>query len=86
MKANDVEKALALINEIQKFSNRISGIKKYFKDNEYNVKNRLYIEGENSYFNGFYLTKEETENIICRLENERLSLIEKLKELGVEMD
>ena len=86
MKASDIEKAQEMINSIQKFSNRISGIKKYFKDNEYNVKNRLYIEGENSYFNGFYLTKEETENIMCRLENERTSLILTLKELGVEMD
>lgn len=86
MKASDIAKAQEMIYNIKGFSNRISGIKKYFKDNEYNAKNRLYIEGENGYFNGFYLTKEETENIMCRLENERLSLIEKLKELGVEMD
>ena len=86
MKASDIEKAQEMISEIQKFSNRISGIKKYFKDNEYNAKNRLYIEGENGYFNGFYLTKEETENIMCRLEHERLAMVEKLRELGREMD
>ena len=85
MKISDIEKVQDIFNDIQKCSNRIRGIKNYFKNNEYTAKNRLYINGENSYFNGFYLTKEETENVICRLENDRLALIEKLKELGVEM-
>ena len=86
MKVSDIAKAQNLIDKIQECSNRIKGIKKYFKDNEYTIKNRLYIEGENSYFNGFYLTVEETKNIMFRLENDRLELIENLKELGVEMD
>ena len=82
MKASDIEKALELINGIQEYSNRIEGIKKYSMSSQ----NCLYIDSKDGYFNGFFLTKKETENIICRLENERLSLIEKLKELGVEMD
>lgn len=82
MKVSDIVKAQELINEIWECSNRIRGIKNYFKVHQ----NCLYVDGKNGYFNGFYLTKSETENIICRLENERTSLIEKLKELGVEMD
>ena len=82
MKASDIEKAQEIISEIQECSNQIEGIKKYSMYSQ----NCLYIDSKDGYFNGFYLTKEETENIICRLENERLALIKKLKELGVEMD
>ena len=81
MKISDFKKAQDIINEIQECSNRIEGIKKFIMSTQ----NYLYIDGEDSYFNGFYLTKSETENIICRLENERTSLILTLKELGVEM-
>ena len=86
MKVSDIKKAQELINEIQRCSNQIKGIKNYFKDHPNYSQNCLYINGQDSYFNGFYLTKEETENIMLRLENDRLALIEKLKELGVEMD
>lgn len=82
MKISDFKKAQDIINEIQECSNRIRGIKNYFKVHQ----NCLYVDGKDGYFNGFYLTKSETENIICRLENERTSLILTLKELGVEMD
>lgn len=86
MKVSDIVKIQELINEIQECSNRIIGIKNYFKVHTTYAQNCLYVDGEDGYFNGFYLTKSETENIICRLENERTSLILTLKELGVEMD
>ena len=85
MKISDFKKAQDIINKIQECSNRIEGIKKFLVGSQSCAQNCLYVDGEKGYFNGFYLTKSETENIMCRLENERTSLILTLKELGVEM-
>lgn len=83
MKLKEFEKVQKLIKKYRELKILISDVKSYLKKNEGTFR----IYGITSVFNeGFSLTKEETNMVLSRLENELIGLKNEIKELGVEIE
>ena len=84
MKLKEFEKVQELIKKYHNLKNHIDGVKRSLNLRE--IERVLYINGISPFFNGFPLTKEETNMILSRLESKLFILKVQIKELGVEID
>ena len=80
MKLKEFEKVQELIGNYRELKKLIADVKFYLKADT------LYISDFARFFNRFPLTKEETNMILSRLENELLGLKNEIKELGVDIN